>query len=114
MEDQKEKVYKNILISSLSKEYDLDFNEFKNRWNLILKSENTLNQNGIILILNTLDSLKNTMDPLSYEPRTKMKMNTRKIVSDSLEELNKELIIYPKNTTEILKILFIQTIYPSD
>ena len=93
-QEESEDIQRSTLVSNLGKEYDADFDAFKNKWRTSMASEDILNPKGSILVLNTLDSLKNTMDPMSYPARTNMKVGTRDMISDSLTHLSSELIIY--------------------
>ena len=80
----------------LTKEYDQDFVELRNRINDSMLTENLLNERGRTLVLNTIDSLKDTMHPAAYSGRKNMKVGVREILGYRLKDLNTSLILYYK------------------
>jgi hypothetical protein len=81
-----------VAISEFVNTYTGAFEELKDRMNKIMVSENQLNSAGITLVLNTIDSLKDTMNPVGNKIRDGYVMNTRKMVAQTIQELGVRLI----------------------
>ena len=63
MADESKAVQINTLISNLFKDYEEDFKTFRSSISDQLNRENLLNDKGKALALNTLESVKDTMNP---------------------------------------------------
>ena len=82
------------LISNFVKEYNAGFEEFKERTKSSMLSDDVFNQAGIILILNTLDSLKDTMNPVGHIISDKYLIDSRGYVGKELTNLNNSLFVH--------------------
>jgi hypothetical protein len=83
-----------ILVSNFVNEYEDDFSKFKDRIRSSIVDENLLNQQGLILVMNTLDSMKDTMNPLSHSVSDRYVMGSRNALAARLQDLTPQLLIY--------------------
>jgi hypothetical protein len=97
MADESKAVQINTLISNLFKDYEEDFKTFRSSISDQLNRENLLNDKGKALALNTLESVKDTMNPVSHAVSDRHIRTAREGLADIVGNFGTQVFLWHDN-----------------